>query len=106
MTVENKKIYWNVVKEECEYFNIPFDEECDEIELVSKINELNFANEARISIFLFQDLIPVGKEGRINAPATLSNDNWSYRFSKNVFNENKSRIAKFLKENAIKYGRD
>ncbi len=106
LTVENKKIYWNVVKEECEYFNIPFDEECDEIELVSKINELNFANEARISIFLFQDLIPVGKEGRINAPATLSNDNWSYRFSKNVFNENKSRITKFLKENAIKYSRD
>ena len=46
------------------------------------------------------------EEGRINAPATLSNNNWSYRFTKKIFNENKDRIAEFLSKNAIKYHRD
>ena len=106
MDANNKEIYIKAIKEECENFNIPFSEDISDVDLVNKINELNFANKARCAIFLFQDLIPIGEEGRINAPATLSNNNWSYRFTKKIFNENKDRIAEFLSKNAVKYHRD
>ena len=101
-----KANFIKVAKEECEYFNIPFKTNPTNKDLVKVVNTLNFANEARCAIFLFQDLIPVGKEGRINSPATLSNLNWSYRISKKVFLDHKEEIIKFLKENAIKYGRN
>lgn len=33
-------------------------------------------------MFAMQDLLDIGKEGRMNFPSTLSTDNWSWRLTK------------------------
>ena len=106
MSEEKKKVYLKVVKEECNYFNIPFEGYINDIELNKVINEINLATNARCAMYEFQDLIPIGKEGRINFPSTLSNDNWSYRITKELFESKKSEIIEFFKKNIVKYNRN
>ena len=78
----------------------------NDIELNKVINEINLATNARCAMYEFQDLIPIGKEGRINFPSTLSNDNWSYRITKELFENKKGEIIEFFKKNIAKYNRN
>ena len=43
-----------------------------------------------------QDLLAKGKEGRMNFPSTLSTDNWSWRITKEEFNNSQKQISDLL----------
>ncbi len=61
-----------------------------------KVCELAFASVAKLCIIPMQDLLNLGKEARMNLPATVSTDNWSYRI-------NKSDLSKELQERLAMY---
>ena len=43
-----------------------------------------------------QDLLAIGKEGRMNFPSTLSTLNWSWRMKKEDFLNKKEKISDLL----------
>lgn len=49
------------------------------------ILRLLFASRADMAIAPLQDVMRMGREGRINAPSTVSPENWSYRFTAEDF---------------------
>lgn len=53
-----------------------------------------YNSKSNLVITNIQDLLGIGSEGRINTPSTLSNDNWSYRFTnEQLFNK---KIKEYL----------
>ena len=52
-----------------------------------------------------QDLLEIGKEGRMNLPSTLSTDNWSYKVNKEIFDRHKPELEKMLVQLNDKYKR-
>lgn len=105
LTKEQYELCLNVVKEECELLNVPYEENMSKKELTLKLVELNLASKSKVAMTPVQDLIPIGKEGRMNFPSTLSTDNWSFRITKEDLIDNKERIITFLKEKVMKYKR-
>ena len=57
---------------------------------------------AAYAIFPLQDVLGIGKNGRMNTPGKASG-NWSWRFRKGVLNDT---LAQELKELTHLYGRD
>lgn len=53
--------------------------------ICNNILKLLFASGAGMAIAPLQDVLMLGKEGRINAPSTVSPENWSYRFTAEDF---------------------
>lgn len=105
LTKEQYELCLKVVKEECEILNVPYEENMSKKELTLKLVELNLASKSKVAMTPVQDLIPIGKEGRMNFPSTLSTDNWSFRITKEDLIDNKERIITFLKEKVMKYKR-
>ncbi|MBO8428207.1 MAG: 4-alpha-glucanotransferase [Firmicutes bacterium] len=98
LTNEKRKVALEVVKEEFEYFNIPFNKEITNEDLVYKLIELNIRSKSKASIIPMQDLLCIGKEGRMNFPSTLSTLNWSWKVNKSDFLKKESRIRDFFKK--------
>ena len=81
---EQKEIFINDLISECKLANVAVPSKNDEPSVfISKIIEINLFNKAKVSMFAMQDLLDIGKEGRMNFPSTLSTDNWSWRLTKN-----------------------
>jgi 4-alpha-glucanotransferase len=63
---------------------------------------LLFSSKADTVIVPMQDILALGKEARLNAPATVSGANWTYRFTQKDL---RRRKAAWLKEMAEEYNR-
>ena len=99
------QIFINVLSSECAFFNIDFNENLSNYDLTYKIIELNYATNSIVAMTPIQDLLSIGKEGRMNLPSTLSTNNWSYRLDKNLFENRKDELIKFLSNLVSKYHR-
>lgn len=58
------------------------------------ILRLLYFSRAKAVLFPLQDALQIGKEGRINSPATVSPENWSFRFTEEDFS---AELAKKLR---------
>lgn len=74
----------------------------DDDKLLNSIIEVAYASVADTVIIPMQDLLHQGMECRMNLPATVSKDNWSYRIKASDLSAD---LAKFLKELNTKYQR-
>ncbi|MGN1052542.1 MAG: 4-alpha-glucanotransferase, partial [Candidatus Scatosoma sp.] len=89
-------------KRECEKFGFASSARTPE-EYCADAVRLAFASPSFLCVVPVQDLLALGSEARINAPSTLSDLNWSYRFSSgDLFSgETKERLRALIEE----YGR-
>ena len=78
---EGKALVRRELKQECEKLGVVYGGD-GEKEQCSTAVELVFASKAISAIAPYQDILCIGKEGRINFPSTVSLKNWSYRFLK------------------------
>lgn len=104
-TNKGKALINKVIEEECIALHIPYKEGMDNKELTLKIVELNIASKAKMAVIPIMDLYAIGKEGRINFPSKLSDDNRSWRLTKELFDSKKHKIAENLKVFIEKYNR-
>lgn len=91
-----KGIFKKVLKDECNKFGIELGDNLTNEEYVEKIIELNIASPARVAIMPMQDLLKLGKEARMNQPATLSTNNWSWKMSYSDFDKFKKEVTSKL----------
>ena len=61
-----------------------------------------FMSHSDLVMIMASDLLSLGKEGRINVPGTVSNNNWSWRAPVDAFNND---LANKLKQLTITYKR-
>ena len=86
-----------VLKDECKKMNLKYiKDEGNNSEILEKIVELTFVNKGKASVIAMQDLLGIGKEGRMNFPSTLSTLNWSWRMKKEDFLNKKEKISALL----------
>ncbi len=98
---EERKDFEKKLEEECLAADVPYVTETVEDECQS-IVELLFSLPADRVIIPMQDILCLGEEARLNAPSTVSNSNWTYRFTEEDF---KRRKAAWLKELTERYRR-
>ncbi len=60
------------------------------------------ASVADTAIFMMQDFMGLGSQGRINTPSTVGGDNWRWRIADGCIND---WLAGIIRENTILYGR-
>ena len=89
------------VKKECELFHVDYHDETLK-DLVRCVVSLCYASPCKLAIVPMSDVIPFGKEARLNTPSLLSDSNWSFRYLEEDFSE---EVRLFLKENIQKYHR-
>ncbi len=89
------------LKEECKKAGIACHTENNQA-ICDSIIELLFASKANTVIVPMQDILHLGNEARINAPSTVSDENWSFRFTADEFSR---EAAEKISELAKKYGR-
>ncbi len=65
-------------------------------DICATILQLLFASGASMAIVPLQDVLFMGREGRMNAPSTVSPENWSYRFEKSDFKSAFPRLARLV----------
>ena len=101
--MENKerKDFEKSFEEECLKADVPYLTETLEEECESVIRLL-FSSKADTVLVPMHDVLCFGKEARLNAPATVSSSNWTFRFTEKDF---KKRKAIWLKEMTEEYGR-
>ncbi len=102
--LENVK---KVIERECRLLKVDFNKE-KEISLEyleDKIIEINLASKSKAAICLIQDLLHIGKEGRLNYPSSLSDDNWSWRLTDEQFDLIKANLEEKLSYLVEKYNR-
>ncbi|MGN1103640.1 MAG: 4-alpha-glucanotransferase, partial [Candidatus Coproplasma sp.] len=81
---EALETYKEDLAEQCEALDV----ECDLTDgasMCKSIIELAFASKVRTVIIPLWDLLAMGAEARINLPATVTCDNWSFRFGREHF---------------------
>lgn len=61
-----------------------------------------YESKSNLAVATMQDLLMIGSEGRINVPSTISDMNWSFRFTEDQFDES---VKIFLRDLTIKTGR-
>ena len=92
-----RNIMLTVLKDECKKMNLKYiKDEGNNSEILEKIVELTFVNKGKASVIAMQDLLGIGKEGRMNFPSTLSTLNWSWRMKKEDFLNKKEKISALL----------
>ena len=84
LKADQKEVFLSDLKKQCDFFKIDYDNNFSNQDLTLKICELNYMSPAKCAICPMQDLLTIGKEGRMNFPSTLSTDNWSWRMSNQV----------------------
>ncbi len=101
MEKSDRKTFESVLEEECLEADVAYVTEGIEDECQS-IVELLFSLPANTVIIPMQDVLCMGEEARMNAPSTVSNQNWTFRFVEKDF---KYRKAAWLKELSEAYNR-
>ena len=101
MDEKERKAFERAFEEQCLALDVPYLTETVEDECRS-IVELLFASKADRVIIPMHDVLCFGEEARLNAPSTVSNQNWTFRFTTADFGRRK---AAWLKDLAQRYGR-
>ncbi len=96
-----KKIMKADLKRECALAGVRAKTRTDG-QICDSILRLLYASRAKIVVLPLQDALHTGKEGRINLPATVSAENWSYRFTESDFSK---KLQRKLLGLAVKSGR-
>ena len=96
-----RREFESVLEEECLQADVPYltetiKEECE------TVIELLMSSKADTVIVPMQDVLCMGSEARLNAPSTVSGQNWTFRFVEEDF---KCRKAAWLKELTERYHR-
>ncbi len=98
---KERKAFEKTLENECLAADVPYVVETVEDECQSII-ELLFCLKADTVIIPMQDILCMGAEARLNAPSTVSNLNWTFRFTEKDF---KHRKAAWLKSLCGQYNR-
>ncbi len=94
MEGEKRKQFERALENECLNMDVPYITETVEDECKTMI-ELLAATKADTVIIPMHDALALGEEARLNAPSTVSGNNWTFRFTEKDF---KHRKAAWLKE--------
>jgi len=81
LTENEKPTYMRDLKKECSALDVEVDDSSAEA-ICKTVIKLAIASKAFSAIIPVWDLLTMGGEARINLPATVSTDNWSFRFIK------------------------
>lgn len=98
MDVAARKNFEKRLEEECLIADVAYVTETVEDECKTII-ELLFSSRADFVIVPMQDVLCMGEEARLNAPSTVSAQNWTFRFTQNDFGRRKAAWLKELAEN-------
>ncbi len=98
---KERKIFEKTLEEECLAADAPYVVETIEDECQSII-ELLFSLKANTVIIPMQDVLCMGEEARLNAPSTVGNQNWTFRF---IDKDLKHKKAAWLRELTKTYDR-
>lgn len=98
---DSLEIYKEDLKNECHKLNVRLRDQTTE-KIVETVIELAFASKANLCIIPFQDLLHQGLDSRMNLPATVSTDNWSYRILKRNLSQ---KLSSKLRSYSRKYKR-
>ncbi len=97
MEKSERKAFEKVLEEECLRADVAYVTETVEDECQSII-ELLFSLPANRVIIPMQDILCMDAEARLNAPSTVSNRNWTFRFTEKDFKRKKAAWLKQLTE--------
>ncbi len=92
-----RKSFEKILEEECLQADVPYVVESIEDECQSII-ELLMSLPADTVVIPMQDVLCMGAEARLNAPSTVGNQNWTYRFIPSDFKRRKAAWLKALTE--------
>lgn len=101
MTENERTSFEKEFENQCLKMDTPYIYESIEDECQSAIRLL-MASKANTVILPMQDVLCMGEEARINAPSTLSNKNWTFRF---LLEDLKNRKAVWLDSLTKEYNR-
>lgn len=101
LSEEGRETFVKDLKKESEKLHLEADDNSAE-ELCKSVIRLALASKAFAAIIPAWDLLTMGGEARINLPATVSTDNWSFRFKNDELSE---ELAKKLYRLVKKTGR-
>ena len=97
MEAAQRKDFETALENECLKLDVPYVVETIEDECKS-IVELLFASNADTVIVPMHDVTVFGEEARLNAPSTVSTQNWTFRFIEKDFGKRKAAWFKTLTE--------
>lgn len=97
MDEDERKAFELALEKECIEADVPYIVETDEEECESVI-ELLFSTVANTVIVPMHDVLGYGAEARINAPATVTGNNWTFRYLEKDFRRRKAAWLKTLCE--------
>lgn len=97
MPKKERKAFEKTLEEECLQADVPYLVETAEEECKT-IVELLFASVADLVVVPLHDVLCMGEEARINAPSTVSQNNWTFRFTEKDFGRRKAAWLKTLTE--------
>ena len=101
MDKSNRKAFTKEMEKQCLQADVAYINETIEDEVESVIRLL-LSSKADTVIIPMHDVLCLGEEARLNAPSTVSNRNWTFRFTRNDL---KRRKAAWLKEMTMEYDR-
>ena len=101
MDKTEREAFEKSLEEQCLLADVAYLTETIEDECKSII-ELLFSSKANLVIIPMHDVVCFGAEARLNAPSTLSSQNWTFRFLETDFGRRK---AAWLKQLTEIYGR-
>ncbi|MBP3434314.1 MAG: 4-alpha-glucanotransferase, partial [Clostridia bacterium] len=96
-----RKAFRKEMEKQCLLADVAYIDETVEDECASVI-ELLLSSKADTVVVPMHDVLCLGDEARLNAPSTVSERNWTFRFTEKDF---KRRKAAWLKELTERYGR-
>ena len=97
MDAQARKVFEKQFEKECLEADTPYRVESIEVECASII-ELLFSTKADTVIVPMQDVLAFGEEARLNAPSTVSQQNWTFRFVEKDFGRRRAAWLKALTE--------
>ena len=97
MDAQERKVFEKQFEKECLEADTPYRVENIEVECASII-ELLFSTKADTVIVPMQDVLAFGEEARLNAPSTVSQQNWTFRFVEKDFGRRRAAWLKALTE--------
>ena len=97
----NRKSFTQETEKQCLQADVPYIREAIEDECESVIRLL-FSSKANTVVIPMHDILCMGEEARLNAPSTVSGQNWTFRF---VDSDLKKRKASWLRSLTEEYNR-
>ncbi len=97
MDVKQRKAFETELENQCLQLDVPYVVETIEEECESIIRLLISSNADTV-IVPMHDVLCMGEEARLNAPSTVSGQNWTFRFTENDLKKRKAAFLKSLCE--------